>query len=91
MFVAGLAGGTTHCALMCAPFVLTQVAANADGTMAGGMPARASGAAVVPYHLGRMLGYGVLGGVAGAISGLASGLAGFNSILACHWALLPCC
>lgn len=82
MFVAGLAGGTTHCALMCAPFVLMQVGANADRAMAGGTLGRLSGAALAPYHLGRMLGYGLLGAMAGALSGLVSGLAGYRAVLA---------
>jgi sulfite exporter TauE/SafE len=30
LFLAGLAGGVTHCAGMCAPFVLAQAAATAD-------------------------------------------------------------
>ena len=82
MFAAGLAGGTTHCALMCAPFVLMQVGANADRALAGGTLGRLSGAALAPYHLGRMLGYGLLGGVAGAVSGLASGVADLKALLA---------
>jgi sulfite exporter TauE/SafE len=82
LFLAGLAGGATHCALMCAPFVLTQVAAGADRSAAGGALARLSGAALLPYHLGRMLGYAVLGGVAGGVFGLVSGVAGARELLA---------
>jgi hypothetical protein len=82
LFLAGLAGGATHCALMCAPFVLTQVAAGADRSAAGGVLARLSGAALLPYHLGRMLGYAVLGGVAGGVFGLVSGVAGARELLA---------
>ena len=74
MGAAGLATGATHCAGMCAPFVLAQGAARA-GSSAGGVLARLSGAALAPYHLGRVLGYAVLGAVAGGASGLLSGSA----------------
>lgn len=69
MLLAGLAGGVTHCAGMCAPFVLAQGATRANG---GGTLARLSGAALVPYHLGRMLGYATLGAIAGGTVGLAA-------------------
>lgn len=82
MFVAGLAGGVAHCALMCAPFVLAQVAAGADRSLAGGALRRLSGAALLPYHLGRLIGYALLGAVAGALSGLVSGIAGVRAWLA---------
>jgi sulfite exporter TauE/SafE len=72
MGAAGLATGATHCAGMCAPFVLAQGAARA-GTSDGGVLARLSGAALAPYHLGRMLGYAMLGAMAGGASGLLSG------------------
>ena len=76
LFLMGLAGGATHCSGMCAPFVLAQTAAVADG--GGGMLRRLSGAALLPYHLGRMLGYAGLGAVVGGTAGLfalASGTA----------------
>jgi len=70
MFVAGLAGGFTHCAGMCGPFVFAQVASrlshidiDAFGTMA-----RVRVAATLPYHLGRLTTYTVLGAIAGGIS-----------------------
>jgi len=68
MFLAGLAGGLVHCALMCAPFVLAQ---SADGSGAGG-PAlqRLAGAMLLPYQAGRALGYGLLGALAGGLAGL---------------------
>lgn len=78
MGVAGLATGATHCAGMCAPFVLAQGAARA-GASDGGMVARLSGAALAPYHLGRMTGYAALGALAGGAGGLLSGGA--------HWML----
>ncbi len=47
LFLAGLLGGVTHCALMCGPFVLAQTK---DIT-------KLSGLLLVPYHLGRMTTY----------------------------------
>lgn len=82
LFLAGLAGGATHCAGMCGPFVIAQAAAVADRAAAGGMLARLSGAALLPYHLGRMLGYGALGAVAGGLAGIVSLGTGFRYLLA---------
>jgi len=66
LFFAGLAGGLTHCAGMCGPFVLTQVAAGLARTPAAKMSewTRMRGAMLVPYHLGRFTTYGALGGMA---------------------------
>ena len=77
LFLAGLAGGLTHCTTMCAPFVLAQSAATAESALGGGMLKRLSGAALLPYHLGRALGYSALGALAGGLGGVlaqASGL-----------------
>ena len=82
MFLAGLAGGATHCATMCAPFVLAQAAAGAEGAAGGGMLRRLSGAALLPYHLGRMLGYGALGALAGGTAGLLTRASGLRLVLA---------
>lgn len=81
LFLAGLAGGATHCAGMCAPFVLAQVAASAPLHAGGGTLRRLSGAALLPYHLGRGIGYAALGGLAG---GLAGAIARSTSL---RWAL----
>src|SRR5689334_8676617 len=70
MFLAGLGGGVTHCSTMCAPFVLAQAAAGAESGAGGGVLRRLSGAALLPYHFGRMLGYGALGALAGGTAGL---------------------
>ncbi|MBC7431642.1 MAG: sulfite exporter TauE/SafE family protein [Rubritepida sp.] len=103
MLVAGLAGGVTHCAGMCAPFVLAQGAARAGmggaaragmggaaragvggaaragmggaaraGMGGGGTLARLSGAALLPYHLGRGLGYAALGALVGGAAGVVT-------------------
>lgn len=68
MLLAGLAGGTTHCAGMCGPFVIAQVA----GDPPGGRLVRLAGLRLLPYHLGRAVGYGALGAAAGGAVGLAS-------------------
>ena len=91
LFLAGLAGGLAHCSTMCGPFVLAQAAATADASLGGGMLRRLSGAALLPYHAGRAIGYGGLGLVAGGAGALltqASGLRGFAAILLLGAALL---
>ncbi|WP_198378436.1 sulfite exporter TauE/SafE family protein, partial [Neoroseomonas rubea] len=87
LFMAGLAGGATHCAGMCGPFVIAQSAAVADRAAAGGMLARLSGAALAPYHLGRGLGYGLLGALAGGFAGLVALGTGLRFLLAALLAL----
>jgi hypothetical protein len=76
--MAGLIGGATHCTGMCGPFVLSQVAARLEAMPAERMREwhRLSGAALVPYHLGRATTYAVLGAAGGAlVSSLASATA----------------
>ncbi|WP_159999253.1 sulfite exporter TauE/SafE family protein [Roseomonas sp. 18066] len=71
LLLAGLAGGLTHCAGMCAPFVLAQ-AATGPGA-GGGRLARLAGAALLPYQAGRLAGYAMLGALAGGFSGRLPG------------------
>ncbi|MDO9711296.1 urease accessory protein UreH domain-containing protein [Paracraurococcus lichenis] len=80
LFLAGLAGGVTHCATMCAPFVLAQAATGLGA--GGGRLRRLAGAALVPYQAGRMLGYGALGALAGGAAGAVSHLGGLRWLLA---------
>ncbi|MBX9701662.1 MAG: sulfite exporter TauE/SafE family protein, partial [Acetobacteraceae bacterium] len=80
LFLAGLAAGATHCAGMCAPFVLAQASAGAGA--GGGVLRRLSGAALVPYHLGRMLGYSALGAIAGGSAGALARIGGLDIVLA---------
>jgi len=82
LFVAGLAGGVTHCAGMCAPFVLAQAGATADRHGGQGILGRLSGAALLPYHFGRLVGYALLGGLAGGLAGLVTQLSGVRYLLA---------
>ena len=71
LFVAGLVGGAGHCTGMCGPFVLSQVMVRLEQIPAATMGEfhRISGAALLPYHLGRGTTYGVLGAAAGWMSG----------------------
>lgn len=82
LFLAGLAGGLMHCSAMCGPFVLAQAAATADARLGGGMLRRLSGAALLPYHLGRGLGYGALGAVAGGAGALLAQATGLRWLAA---------
>jgi uncharacterized protein len=69
--LAGLVGGISHCAGMCGPFVLSQVAARLEGTPASRMREwhRLAGAALLPYHLGRATTYAGLGAAAALVAG----------------------
>lgn len=71
LFVAGLAGSISHCAGMCGPFVLAQVTGRLGRVAADeyGTWARLRGAALLPYHLGRLTTYSALGAVAGGLTG----------------------
>jgi uncharacterized protein len=79
LFLAGLGGGVMHCAGMCGPFVIGQVMADADGLSTGryGEWQRLAGAALLPYHLGRLTTYTALGIAAGAATALFSSSTSF--------------
>lgn len=78
LVVAGLAGGATHCAGMCGPFVIAQVT---SGLAARPSLSRLSAGALVPYHLGRATTYAGLGAAAGLVSGTLVHGAGFRLVL----------
>lgn len=63
--LAGLVGGLTHCAGMCGPFVAAQVK---EGAKSQTHLQRLSGAALLPYHFGRMTTYMTLGAFAALMS-----------------------
>lgn len=71
LFLTGLLGSLTHCAGMCGPFVLSQTAARLEAVPVARMSEwhRLSGAALLPYHLGRATTYAALGGLAAALAG----------------------
>lgn len=64
LFLAGLAGGFTHCIAMCGPFVLAQ----AQGGSRGSSLLKSL---VLPYHLGRLTTYVFLAGLFGGVLNLA--------------------
>jgi sulfite exporter TauE/SafE len=74
LFLFGLVGGFAHCAGMCGPFVVAQLAQRLDGTPVAGFSALARlRAGVLPfYHLGRATTYTVLGAAASGLTGLAT-------------------
>ena len=79
LFVVGLAASALHCAGMCGPFVLGQVAADgARWTTPGGEWRRLAGAALLPYHLGRITTYTLLGLLSGGLTALFASTGFFN-------------
>ena len=65
--LAGFLGGFGHCVFMCGPFVLMQVQKRLAHTPIEQTSefTRLKGAALVPYHLGRITTYTLLGALAG--------------------------
>ena len=63
LFMGGLAGGATHCTGMCGPFVLSQTATTLDDAPLNKLSelSRLRGAALFPYHAGRLTTYTGLG------------------------------
>ena len=80
LFLAGLAGGGSHCVGMCGPIVLSQVTSRLEGIPAVSMSefSRLKGAALVPYHVGRMITYSLLGATAAFLSGGIIQASGFK-------------
>lgn len=90
MLLAGLAGSFVHCAPMCGPFVLGQMAdrmARLPATRLCEM-SRLRSAMLLPYHAGRLTSYALLGGLgAGVGAGLGRGGAALLSLAAVLFAL----
>lgn len=82
LFVTGLIGSASHCSGMCGPFVLSQVAARMESVPLSRMSEwrRLTGAALLPYHLGRATTYAALGAVAAGAAGLLSGGGAFRLV-----------
>lgn len=74
LFLGGLAGGFTHCAGMCSPFILAQT--GADITLK--KPGKAM---LLPYHLGRMTTYVVLAILVHQVVNLAFVFSGLKAII----------
>lgn len=93
LFFAGFLGSATHCLSMCAPFVLSQVTARLETIPLEKMSEfrRLSGAALLPYHFGRMTTYVILGLSAGLLAQGAiefSGMKWISAVLLMLAALL---
>ncbi len=84
LFMTGAIGSLSHCAGMCGPFVLSQGAARLEKIPASAMSEwhRLSGAALLPYHLGRATTYAALGAVGGWLAGGIGSWAGFRFVAA---------
>lgn len=84
LFLMGLAGSFTHCVGMCGPFVIAQVTAGleARGAAGYGTLQRLRGAALVPYHLGRMTTYVALGAASATLLGFVANHPGFRAVAA---------
>lgn len=80
LFFTGLMGSLSHCSTMCGPFVLSQVAARMEAIPAQKMREwhRLTGAALLPYHLGRGTTYMLLGSLGALLAGSLSSLNGLR-------------
>ncbi|MCB1531966.1 MAG: sulfite exporter TauE/SafE family protein [Alphaproteobacteria bacterium] len=76
LFLAGLVGGVSHCAGMCAPFVLAQVSGAAPKME------RLSSALLLPYHFGRMTTYVSLAVLVHSVINLAFVFSGAKALIA---------
>ena len=75
-FAAGLAGGAGHCIAMCGPIV-----ASLGLAAPAGQGALAAVARTLPYHLGRVTTYGLIG----AVMGLTGSFVNVYTPLASKW------
>ena len=80
LFLAGAAGSVVHCAPMCGGFVLGQVADNMARVPAVRLCEwrRLRAGLLLPYHLGRLTTYAVLGALAASSVALVGRLPWFN-------------
>ena len=69
LFLAGLAGSAAHCTAMCGPFVLAQMGARMQRLPADRLceRARLREALLLPYHVGRLTTYALIGAGAAAL------------------------
>lgn len=79
LFLVALVGSASHCVGMCGPFVLGQVAGSVEGRPIRryGEWQRLAGAALAPYHLGRLTTYVGLGAIAGSMTSLFAATSSF--------------
>lgn len=92
LLFAGLAGSLLHCVGMCGPFVLSQVMIDVEGrsSRSYGEWQRLAGAALAPYHFGRLTTYTVLGAVAGGATALFTSTSAFAWLSAALLVVAAC-
>lgn len=83
MLLAGLVGGFTHCAGMCAPFVLAQTSyQTANGHAQDLTINKLKSSLLIPYHAGRMTTYVFLAILVGSVVNLAFLYSNLKSFIA---------
>lgn len=82
LLMGGLVGGFTHCVGMCGPFVLGQAATRLERQSDPTEWGRLQGAALLPYHAGRLTTYAVLGALAAGVSARFRAEAWFQNMAA---------
>ncbi len=82
LVAAGAAGSVMHCAPMCGPFVLGQVADRMARIPAARMTesCRMAQGLLIPYHLGRLTTYAALGALAASLGSVLGGLPWFGTL-----------
>ncbi len=71
LFLAGLVGGTTHCAAMCSPFIIAQTSTQSENGHDGLTLKKISQTMLIPYHLGRMTTYVALAIIVNSVINMA--------------------
>ena len=91
LFSLGFFGGFAHCSLMCGPFVLTQVNYHLSNIKIHDFSTlkKIQGAALLPYHCGRILTYATMGWFACYLRIAIDAISGFK-ILASSLLILAC-
>lgn len=67
LFMGGLLGSVTHCVGMCGPFAFAQTASSKSQASVFG---RLKNVTLLPYHLGRITTYALLGALVASFTGL---------------------
>ncbi len=75
MLIAGLTGGILHCSYMCSPFLMMQISykLSKDSSENISELTRLKHSLLIPYHLGRMTTYSILGALTAFLTGYISG------------------
>lgn len=84
LFLGGLAAAPTHCVGMCGPFIVSQTAMLLDDKPLPKLSewSRLQGAALLPYHAGRMTTYAILGALAASLSAQLRSFSWFSELSA---------